>query len=269
MKASRHHRSTRRIVWGAKGDALTADVVDWQFVGSFPLPYSLRARGEPRRCFRTCVATPPHAAGSGSHAATTCLHSPGGNCQLRQKEPALGVAMELSTTPERRRHAATAASAGEWAAVSAAGAWRVEEVGKQQLMRMTGLPARDLRALDPALPYAAPTVAGRDRAIVVSLESVRAVITASEVLVPIQQQDPAAVPLVRELRALLGSTAATAPTSPPQQLSVHVNQCVLGAPRARSPLASPLNFLLVSWIIIFLTTGYSTVTEWWRRPGWA
>ncbi|CAD6238780.1 unnamed protein product [Miscanthus lutarioriparius] len=123
--------------------------------------------------------------------------------------------MDLSTTPERRRHAA--AWAGKWAAVSAAGTCRVEEVGKQQLIRMTGLPARDLRALDPAMPYEAPSVAGRDRAIVVSPESVRAVITASEVLVPIQQ-DPAAVPLIRELRPRLGSTAATASSSP-QQLS--------------------------------------------------
>lgn len=124
----------------------------------------------------------------------------------------------------------------------------MEEVGKQQLMRMTGLPARDLRALDPALPYEAPSVAGRDRAIVVSLESVRAIITASEVLVPIQQ-DPAAVPLIRELRPRLGSTAATA-SSPPQQLSVRVTVSVSCLGRsARPPLSSPLNFLVVSSII--------------------
>lgn len=131
--------------------------------------------------------------------------------------------MDSSTTPERRRHAA--AGAGEWAAVSGTGAWRVEEVGKQQLMRTTGLPARDLRALDLAQPYAAASIAGRDRAVVVSLESVRAVITATEVLVP-NPQDPAAVQLVRELRARLGSTAPTASSPLPPQLSVRVSSAL-------------------------------------------
>jgi magnesium transporter len=59
-----------------------------------------------------------------------------------------------------------------------AGAWRVEAIGKHQRMRRTGLPARDLRALS----YPS-SLMGRDRAVVVSLERVRAVITASEVLV--------------------------------------------------------------------------------------
>jgi len=78
---------------------------------------------------------------------------------------------------------ATAAAGAEWAVVSSAGAWRVEAIGKHQLMRRTGLPARDLRALDPALSYPS-SLMGRDRAVVVNLERVRAVITASEVLVP-------------------------------------------------------------------------------------
>ncbi|KAL6885920.1 hypothetical protein ACP4OV_010181 [Aristida adscensionis] len=115
----------------------------------------------------------------------------------------------------RRRHAAAGAAAGEWAAVSRAGAWRVEEVGKQQLMRRTGLPARDLRALDPALSYPC-SIMGRERAVVVNLERVRAVITAAEVLVP-APRDPDVAPLVRELRARLIASAAVSPTAPPQE----------------------------------------------------
>ncbi|TKW04410.1 hypothetical protein SEVIR_7G107500v4 [Setaria viridis] len=107
----------------------------------------------------------------------------------------------------RRRHAGCA---GEWAAVSGAGAWRVEAAGKHQLMRRTGLPARDLRALDPALSYPS-SIMGRDRAVVVNLERVRAVITAAEVLVP-APRDPAVAPLVRELRARLAASPA-----PPQE----------------------------------------------------
>ncbi|KAG2566244.1 hypothetical protein PVAP13_7NG201400 [Panicum virgatum] len=114
----------------------------------------------------------------------------------------------------RRRHAGVAA-AGEWAAVSGAGAWRVEAIGKQQLMRRTGLPARDLRALDPALSYPS-SIMGRDRAVVVNLERVRAVITATEVLVP-DPRDPAVAPLVRELRARLMATPA--PAAPLPQVS--------------------------------------------------
>ncbi|CAL5067789.1 unnamed protein product [Urochloa decumbens] len=115
--------------------------------------------------------------------------------------------MASSTTAARRRHAG--AGAGEWAAVSAAGgARRVEAAGKHQLMRRTGLPARDLRALDPALSYPS-SISGRDRAVVVNLDSVRAVITAAEVLVP-APRDPAVAPLVAELRARLA-----APPPPP------------------------------------------------------
>ncbi|KAJ1271016.1 hypothetical protein BS78_06G096400 [Paspalum vaginatum] len=103
----------------------------------------------------------------------------------------------------RRRHGA--AGAGEWAVVSGAGAWRVEAIGKHQLMRRTGLPARDLRALDPALSYPS-SIMGRDRAVVVNLDRVRAVVTAAEVLVP-GPRDPAVAPLVRELQTRLITTA--------------------------------------------------------------
>ncbi|KAL5225664.1 hypothetical protein ABZP36_012303 [Zizania latifolia] len=92
-----------------------------------------------------------------------------------------------SSTPWRRQ-AAVGAQAGEWLAVSGAGAWQVEEVGKHQLTRQTGqtgLPPRDLRALGPTMSASYPSsIMGRERPIVVNLEHVRAVITASEVLVP-------------------------------------------------------------------------------------
>ncbi|CAO2173610.1 unnamed protein product [Urochloa humidicola] len=122
-------------------------------------------------------------------------------------------------TPPRRRHAAAGggAAAGEWAVVSSsAAAGRVEAIGKHELMRRTGLPARDLRALDPALPCPSSGVAGRDRAIVVNLERARAVITASEVLVP-GPRDPAVAPLVAELRARLAPGAANTSPAPPQE----------------------------------------------------
>ncbi|XP_021319924.1 putative magnesium transporter MRS2-D isoform X1 [Sorghum bicolor] len=118
-----------------------------------------------------------------------------------------------TATPPRRRHAATGAAAGEWAALSASGEWRAEAIGKHQLVRRTGLSARDLRALDPALSHPSSVMA-RDRAVVVNLDRVRAVITATEVLVP-GPRDPSVAPLVAELRTRL----AAASPAPPRAVS--------------------------------------------------
>ncbi|KAM1261877.1 hypothetical protein ACFX2G_027686 [Malus domestica] len=53
------------------------------------------------------------------------------------------------------------------------------EAGKHAIMRRTGLPARDLRILDPLLSYPS-TVLGRERAIVINLEHIKAIISAHE-----------------------------------------------------------------------------------------
>ncbi|XP_066326732.1 putative magnesium transporter MRS2-D isoform X2 [Miscanthus floridulus] len=155
---------------------------------------------------------PPQATLRGSaHDARTSKASPRARrpgCHPRQEEPSTSMATATATAP-RRRHAATGAAAGEWAAVSASGQWRAEAIGKHQLVRRTGLSARDLRALDPALSHPSSVMA-RDRAVVVNLDRVRAVITASEVLVP-GPRDPSVVPLVAELRERL----AAAPTASP------------------------------------------------------
>ncbi|XP_062208992.1 putative magnesium transporter MRS2-D [Phragmites australis] len=119
-----------------------------------------------------------------------------------------------STTPAvpRWRHAA----AGEWAAVSSVGAWRVEEVGKHQQMRRTRLPVCNLHALDPALSYPS-SIMGWDRVVVVNLERIHTVITATEVLVP-GPRDLAITPLVWELRTNLenqaGKDGVVSPPSP-------------------------------------------------------
>jgi magnesium transporter len=82
--------------------------------------------------------------------------------------------------------------------VPASGPARVEEAGKHAVMARTGLPARDLRVLDPLLSYPS-TILGRERAIVVNLERVKAVITAAEVLLP-NSKDPTFARFVRDLQ---------------------------------------------------------------------
>ncbi|PKA54257.1 Magnesium transporter MRS2-3 [Apostasia shenzhenica] len=88
-----------------------------------------------------------------------------------------------------------------WLAVNAAGEARVVEAGKHAIMRRTGLPARDLRILDPQLSYPS-TVLGRERAIVINLEQIKAVITAHEVLV-LNFHDPAVTPFLNQLQRRL------------------------------------------------------------------
>ncbi|OVA04456.1 Magnesium transporter MRS2/LPE10 [Macleaya cordata] len=104
--------------------------------------------------------------------------------------------------PQARRKGGGAGGGGiirrTWLVVSgSSGKSHVEEVGKNPIMRRTGLPARDLRILDPILSYPS-TILGRERAIVVNLEHIKAIITATEVLV-LNFKDPAVVPFVRDL----------------------------------------------------------------------
>ncbi|XP_062227179.1 magnesium transporter MRS2-E-like [Phragmites australis] len=101
--------------------------------------------------------------------------------------------------PPPRRKGAVASR--EWLVVPAAGEARTREFGKHQIMEMTGLPARDLRVLDPLLSYPS-TILGRDRAVVVNLEHVKAIVTANEALVP-NPGNPLLRPFLSDLHARL------------------------------------------------------------------
>ncbi|KAL8116491.1 hypothetical protein AgCh_022851 [Apium graveolens] len=65
-------------------------------------------------------------------------------------------------------------------------------------MRRTYLPARDLRILDPLLSYPS-IVLGRERAIVINLEHVKAIIMAHEVFL-LNSKDPSVRPFVEHLQ---------------------------------------------------------------------
>uniref|UniRef100_A0A0D9V8B0 Magnesium transporter n=1 Tax=Leersia perrieri TaxID=77586 RepID=A0A0D9V8B0_9ORYZ len=96
-----------------------------------------------------------------------------------------------------------AAASRKWLVVPSVGEERRVEFGKHQIMKMTGLPGRDLRVLDPVLAYPS-TILGRDRAIVVRLQGVKAIITATEVLVP-DHDGVALAPFLSDLRSRLSS----------------------------------------------------------------
>ncbi|KAL3511046.1 hypothetical protein ACH5RR_030447 [Cinchona calisaya] len=68
-----------------------------------------------------------------------------------------------------------------WVKIDQNGNSKILELDKTTLMRHCSLPARDLRLLDPMFIYPS-SILGREKAIVVSLEQIRCIITADEVI---------------------------------------------------------------------------------------
>ncbi|XP_004503914.2 magnesium transporter MRS2-F-like isoform X2 [Cicer arietinum] len=97
----------------------------------------------------------------------------------------------------RRKGGGTAVKKS-WMVVSETGESHVEDVDKHSIMRRTGLPARDLRVLDPAL-FHPSSILGRDKAIVVNVECVKAIITANQVFM-INSTDPFFIRFLQDLQ---------------------------------------------------------------------
>lgn len=72
-------------------------------------------------------------------------------------------------------------SSRSWVKIDENGNSTVLELDKATIMKRCSLPSRDLRLLDPLFIYPS-SILGRERAIVVSLEKIRCIITADEVI---------------------------------------------------------------------------------------
>ncbi|CDP20394.1 unnamed protein product [Coffea canephora] len=84
-----------------------------------------------------------------------------------------------------------------WLLFNSSGQSHILEAGKHAIMRRTGITGRDLRILDPDLSYPC-TISGRERAIIFSVENIKAVIMAHEVLL-LNSKDPAVAPFAEVL----------------------------------------------------------------------
>ncbi|KAF8018207.1 hypothetical protein BT93_H3185 [Corymbia citriodora subsp. variegata] len=121
----------------------------------------------------------------------------------RTGEEEIGRAAMIHAQQPRRKGIGTKA----WLIVSESGQSHVEEIEKHSIMRRTGLPARDLRVLDPVLSYPS-SILGRERAVVVNLEHIKAIITAKEVLM-INTNSPLVYQFVQDLQHRVSSPNST------------------------------------------------------------
>ncbi|GAB2213765.1 hypothetical protein Droror1_Dr00018079 [Drosera rotundifolia] len=88
-----------------------------------------------------------------------------------------------------------------WVWFDAKGEKRVFDLDKYDIMRRMDIHARDLRVLDPLLSYPS-TILGRERAIVLNLEHIKAIVTADEVLLRDPSEDNV-IPIVEQLQRRL------------------------------------------------------------------
>ncbi|GAB2276401.1 Magnesium transporter MRS2-I [Dionaea muscipula] len=85
-----------------------------------------------------------------------------------------------------------------WILLDESGEGTVLDVDKYAIMHRVHIHARDLRILDPLLSYPS-AILGRDKAIVLNLEHIKAIITANEVLLR-DPSDENVIPVISELR---------------------------------------------------------------------
>lgn len=93
-----------------------------------------------------------------------------------------------------------------WVLFNRNGERKFLDLDKYSILRRLRIHARDLRILDPLLSYPS-TILGRERAIIVNLEHIKAIITAEEVLLR-DPSDENVIPVVEELERRLALPCA-------------------------------------------------------------
>ncbi|XP_057517609.1 magnesium transporter MRS2-I-like isoform X2 [Amaranthus tricolor] len=93
-----------------------------------------------------------------------------------------------------------------WVLFNSEGDSKILDLDKYSILKRLGIHARDLRILDPLLSYPS-TILGRERAIIINLEHIKAIITAEEVWLR-DPLDENVIPVVEELQRRLAVKGA-------------------------------------------------------------
>ncbi|KAK8919197.1 Magnesium transporter MRS2-I [Platanthera zijinensis] len=123
-----------------------------------------------------------------------------------------------------------------WILLDSSGEGTILDVDKYAIMHRVQIPARDLRIIDPLLSYPS-TILGREKAIVLNLEHIKAIITADEVMLR-DPLDDNVIPVVEELRRRL-------PARNPAELAQAEGKENLGRnhdPESAEEVESPFEF---------------------------
>ncbi|PIA57107.1 hypothetical protein AQUCO_00600082v1 [Aquilegia coerulea] len=121
---------------------------------------------------------------------TTTRGDGGGGSSIVPADPASVATLKKKTAVSR-----------SWILLDSTGEGTILDVDKYAIMHRVQIHARDLRILDPLLSYPS-TILGREKAIVLNLEHIKAIITAEEVLLR-DPLDDNVIPIVEELRRRL------------------------------------------------------------------
>ncbi|KAL6548342.1 Magnesium transporter MRS2-I [Orobanche gracilis] len=111
------------------------------------------------------------------------------------------------------------AGSRSWILMDSSGQEIILDVDKYVIMHRVQIHARDLRILDPLLSYPS-TILGRERAIVLNLEHIKAIITADEVLLR-DPLDDNVIPIVEDLRRRLKCVNMNQEDNKDGHLAVH------------------------------------------------
>eukprot|EP00898_Chlorokybus_atmophyticus_P000989 jgi/Chlat1/1891/Chrsp145S02208 len=148
--------------------------------------------------------------GGGGGRAIRPLGGGGGQPGTPPRNVSRSVSSPIRPIAQQKAALAAAVAAGNtraWLRVAADGSAKVLEAGRQAVMGRTGVAARDLRMLDPFLNYPS-NILVRDRALVLNLEHVRAIITSEEMLL-LAHTDPLVSPVASDLQRRLAIERVT------------------------------------------------------------
>ncbi|ERN08630.1 magnesium transporter MRS2-F isoform X1 [Amborella trichopoda] len=146
-----------------------------------------------------------------------------------------------------------------WMVITVSGRSYLEEAGKHSIMRRTGLPARDLRVLDPALSYPS-AILGRERAIMINLEHIKAIITAVEVLV-LNSNDPLVATFVQDLQNRIPDSSGSARKGM-ENGSADANSVDKSLPQSpHSAVTSPFGTMVSSLVAIVAEKSFSGASK--------